>query len=189
VRLFVAAEIGERVARRIGALIDDLRARVAASASRAKVTWVAVDRLHVTVRFIGEVDDTRVEAFRSALRHPLSGTAFELSFAGVGSFPKSGSPRVIWVGLADGADALAAFERQITQRLVDLGIAEESRPYKPHLTLARVREPSGLNSGPLLDGMRDLRLGTAHIDAITLFQSRLSPKGPTYTPLERIPFA
>jgi 2'-5' RNA ligase len=187
--LFVAAEIGTRLAHKVGSVVDELRARVEASAPKAKVTWVAVDRLHVTVRFIGQVDDDRVEAFRRSLRRPLSGKAFDLSCGGVGSFPKGGSPRVLWVALADGTDALGAVERQISARLLDLGIAEESRPYTPHLTLARVREPAGLKSASLLEGLRDVRIGKTHIDAITLFESKLSPKGPTYVPLERIPFA
>ena len=188
-RLFVAAEIGERVSRRIGTLIDDLRARAAASAPRAKVTWVPVDRLHLTVRFIGEVDDARVELLRAALRPPLAVRRFDVRLAGVGAFPKGGSPRVLWVGVADGVAPMTQLEREVSARLAAMAIPEESRSYRPHLTLARVREAAGLRAATLLDGLAEEPLGTAHIDAITLFQSRLSPKGPTYVPLDRIPLA
>ena len=70
-----------------------------------------------------------------------------------------------------------------------MGVPEESRPYSPHLTIARVREPAGLKAAMLLEGLVDVPFGVAHIDAITLFQSRLSPKGPRYIPLERISLA
>jgi 2'-5' RNA ligase len=189
VRLFVAAEIGERLASRIGVLMDDVRARVAASAPHAKVTWVAVDRLHLTIRFIGEIEEGRVDVLRAAVRPPLPIEPFDLSLAGVGSFPKGGTPRVLWVGVADGVAALTSIERDVSGRLARIGIDDEERPYRPHLTLARVRDAAGLRSSTLLAGLADLPVGTARIDAITLFQSRLSPKGPTYVPLERIPFA
>ena len=97
------------------------------------------------------------------------------------------TPRVLWVGVAAGREELLLAEREISCRLVALGIPEEERAYSPHLTLARVREPAGLRSARLLEGLTDKRLGTVRIDAITLFHSTLSPKGPTYTSLLRIP--
>jgi 2'-5' RNA ligase len=90
---------------------------------------------------------------------------------------------VLWAGVASGRDELLAAEREISARLARLGIPKEVRPYSPHLTLARVREPAGLRSARLLDGLTDQSLGTVRVDAITLFHSKLSPKGPTYTPL------
>jgi 2'-5' RNA ligase len=94
---------------------------------------------------------------------------------------------VLWVGVTGGREPLLAIEREITSRLTPLGIEEEERAYSPHLTLARVREPAGLRTARLLEGLTESEVGTTHIDAITLFQSKLSPKGPTYTPLLRIP--
>ena len=186
-RLFVAVEIGEALAARAAELSHELQRRTAGAAPRAKVTWVPADRLHLTVRFIGEIDDARAAAVGTALEPPLNVAPFDLTLAGAGAFPKSGSPRVLWVGVASGREELVAAEREISARLARLGIPEEERPYSPHLTLARVREPAGLRSARLLDGLTDQSLGTVHVDAITLFHSKLSPKGPTYTPLVRIP--
>jgi len=93
---------------------------------------------------------------------------------------------VLWVGVVAGREELLLAEREISSRLATLGIPEEERAYSPHLTLARVREPAGLRSARLLEGLTDNRLGTVRIDAITLFHSKLSSKGPTYTPLLRI---
>ena len=173
----MAAEIGEAVAVRAAELSRELQRRAADAAPSAKVTWIPADRLHLTVRFIGEVDDVRAAAIREAL---------EATLAGAGAFPTGGAPRVLWAGVATGRDELLLAEREITLRLASIGVPADQRAYSPHLTLARVREPAGLRSPRLLDGLTDTTLGTVRIDAITLFHSKLSPKGPTYTPLLRI---
>ena len=182
-RLFVAVEIGETLARRAAKLAEELERRATAAARRAKVTWIPADRMHLTIRFIGEVDDGQAVMVRRALEEPLAVMPFSLTLRGAGTFPKSGTPRVVWLGVTEGREQLLQVEREITARLTPLGIPEEDRPYSPHLTVARVREPAGLKSAGLLDDLTDHRIGTTHIDAITLFQSKLSPKGPTYTPL------
>ncbi len=184
-RLFVAAEIGERLADRAVELIRELQKRTADAAPRARLTWLAVNRLHITIRFIGEVDDVRAAAIVAALQPPLDVPPFDLTLAGVGVFPKSGPPRVVWTGIEQGRDDLIALERELSSRLTTLAKAPEGRPYSPHLTLARVREAAGLRPASLLEGLEDRSLGTTRIDATTLFQSRLSPKGPTYVPLSR----
>ena len=184
-RLFVAVEIGERLAKRAATLTEELERRATTAARRAKVTWIPADRMHLTIRFIGEVDDGKASMVRQVLEEPLAVAPFRLTLCGVGTFPKSGTPRVVWLGVTEGGEQLRRVEREITARLTPLGIPEEHRAYSPHLTLARVRDPAGLKSTRLVDGLTDRRIGTTHIDTITLFQSKLSPKGPTYTPLLR----
>ncbi len=171
---------------RAATLSRELQRRAAAAAPRAKITWIPADRLHLTVRFIGEVDERRATAIGEVLSTPVEVKPFNLTLCGAGAFPLRGTPRVVWVGVTDGREDLLAVERAVTSRLTPLGIPEEERAYRPHLTLARVREPAGLRSGSLLEGLTDQHLGTVRIDAITLFQSKLSPKGPSYTPLLRI---
>jgi 2'-5' RNA ligase len=185
--LFVAAEIGEALAAQVEDLSDELQKRTAKAAPRAKVTWIPSQRMHLTIRFIGEVDGTRAAAIRTALEPPIEVAPFELTLAGAGMFPKSGTPRVVWVGVARGREELLAAEREISARLIRIGVPGEERPYSPHLTLARVREPAGLRSARLLEGLTETTIGTVQVDAITLFQSKLSPKGPTYLALLRIP--
>jgi 2'-5' RNA ligase len=183
VRLFVAVEIGETLARRAAKLTEELERRATVAAKRAKVTWIPADRMHLTIRFLGEVDDGQASMVREVFEEPLAVMPFSLTLCGAGTFPKSGTPRVVWLGVTQGREQLLEVEREITARLTPLGIPEEDRAYSPHLTVARVRDPAGLKSARLLDGLTDRRIGTTHIDAITLFQSKLSPKGPTYTPL------
>lgn len=186
-RLFVGADVGERVAAAAGTLIEDLQGKAGTLAPRARVTWIPAERLHLTVRFIGHVDDERYRAIARALEPPLAVPAFDLAFAGIGAFPASGPPRVIWAGVSKGLEALQALEREVTARLEATGIAPEDRAYSPHLTLARVREAAGLKTAALLDGVRDRALGAARVEAITLFESRLSPKGPAYVALQKTP--
>lgn len=185
-RLFTAIELADAVRARVAANISALRARVEQSAPHARLTWITEERLHLTVRFIGEVEPPLAERIISALRPPLPLPPFTLGFGPLGAFPPKGAPRVIWIGIADGRDAVIRVESAIGERLLGLRIPKEDRPYSPHLTLARVREPAGLRASSLFEELSP-DPGQTFVDAITLFQSKLSPKGPTYTVLERTP--
>ena len=184
-RLFVAVEIDAAVARVIDECSAALKRDALSHAPRARITWVPSERLHLTIRFIGEVDDDRVDTIADALKPALTTKAFDLACEGAGAFPASGHPRVLWIGIAGGVESLAALEREVSGRLTSCGIPRETRQYRPHLTLARVRDATGLRSGPLMEGCATRRFGTSHVDAITLFQSRLSPQGPTYVAIQR----
>jgi len=183
-RLFVAVEMNESVAEAARDTIDDLRARATRLAPRARVTWSAPDRIHITVKFIGEADETSTQAIRSALGPTIDAPVFDLAVEGVGAFPPKGPPRVFWAGLTDGRDGLLEVERVVSERLKSL-VPAEDRPYAPHLTLARVKEPAGLARATLFEGLTTRQFGSVHVDAITLFESRLSPKGATHVPLQR----
>jgi 2'-5' RNA ligase len=185
VRLFVAVEIEAAAARQVAAMQDELRRRAAALAPSSRITWVPPERLHLTVRFIGEVDEPRAATLAAALQPPLSIEPFDLAVSGVGAFPGSGLVRVVWVGLSGAIDALHAVEHEVSARLAECGVPREDRAYRPHLTLARVREAGGLRAKPLLEGFETRQFGRSRVDAITLFQSRLSPKGPTYVVLQQ----
>ena len=184
-RLFVAIEIEAAVAHEIAALEEELRRRVAALAPRSRITWVPAERLHLTVRFIGEVDERRAAELAQALQPVLSTEPFDLIVSGVGAFPGSGPARVMWVGLAGGLEALQAVEQEVSARLAQFGVPREDRAYRPHLTLARVRDAGGLRAKPLIEGFERREFGRSRVEAITLFLSRLSPKGPTYVALQR----
>jgi 2'-5' RNA ligase len=185
-RLFVAIELAPGVVAAALALIDRLRAKAVRLAPQSRMTWVTADRLHVTVRFIGHVDDQKANAITDALGSARSVAPFDLTLAGTGAFPPTGRPRVVWAGLTVGRDRLLAAERTVSERLALAGVAPENRRYNPHLTLARVRDAAGLRAASLLDGVSELVLGVTPVVAITLFDSRLSPKGPTYVALQRV---
>jgi RNA 2',3'-cyclic 3'-phosphodiesterase len=184
-RLFVGVAIDPAVAAAAAALSDELRRRVERQAPRARLTWIPAERLHLTVRFIGSADVRLATAVTSAMAPPIAVAPFALSLGGVGAFPRTGKPRVLWADIVAGVDALHTVEREVTVRLDQVGIAPEPRPYNPHLTLARVRDPSGLKQQPLFAGLEGTALGTTHVRAITLYESRLSPTGPAYQPLQQ----
>ena len=187
-RLFVGVPLDEALARDLGQVAAELRQRVDRHAPRAKLTWVAPERLHFTVRFIGEADERLAAGIRAALAPPLGIAPFDLEVADPGAFPERGKPRVLWVGVGAGHDAMVQVEREVTARLTPCGIPPEDRPYSPHLTLARVREPAGLRARDVIEGLTG-SIGTQRVAAITLFQSRLSPQGPTYVALQQTPLA
>ena len=145
---------------------------------------MAVDRLHVTVRFIGGAGETEPQRIASSPAPVFRAATFDVAFQGAGTFPDRGAPRVFWAGVGAGTEQLMSIEREVTARLVACGIDPEERDYRPHVTLARVREHAGLRGRELLDGLADRSFGVSTVDAITLFQSRPSSRGSVYVPLQ-----
>src|SRR3954468_17214907 len=184
-RLFIAVELPASVAAAATAASDALRERVRQRATHARLSWVAPDRMHLTVRFLGEMNPNRGTTIAEALAAPLDSNPFPLTLGGAGAFPVRGAPRAVWLAINDGRSALNAVEEAVSSRLDAVGVARESRPFNPHLTLARVRDPSGLQGGGWLQGLAPPPHGAGVVDAITLFESRLSSTGPTYTVLQR----
>jgi 2'-5' RNA ligase len=187
VRLFVAVELDAGVAQKLAEFSDELRRRAMSLAPGARMTWVGPGQLHVTVRFIGEADAAQAAAIAAALQPELPVKTFDMIVEGAGAFPPTGAPRVLWAGITGGAGELSALEQEVSERLGACGVEREDRPYRPHLTLARVRDASGLRSKPLFEKLAGRGFGTTPVEAITLFQSRTSPQGATHMPLQRTP--
>jgi 2'-5' RNA ligase len=188
-RLFVAVDIDDRTRGGVARAIDALRTAMEAAQSSARVSWVAPDRLHLTLQFIGQVSEDTAAAIEARLGPPFDLPAFEMRLGSVGTFPTGGRPRVVWLGLDRGADALAALHEEVQRRLADVPFRRESRAFSPHLTLARFK-----HGGTRVDVERISRValrpaGGCTIDHVTLYQSRLSPRGPTYTALLVTPLA
>src|SRR5688500_1699620 len=114
-RLFIAAEIEPHVRAAATALIDILKERASRFAPHARITWVPGDRLHITVRFIGSVDDAVAARIVGALEPPIALAPFDIEVAGTGTFPGRGAPRVIWTGIEAGRASLAAVEREVSE--------------------------------------------------------------------------
>src|ERR1041385_777033 len=128
-RLFIALDIPAEI--RAGLISYMERARLLAPEAR----WARVEGLHVTLKFIGHVDDAAVEKIKSALR-PIKAMPFEMKFAGVGFFPHPNAGRVFWAGVDSGSN-LPRLASIVDAAMERLGIARETKPYHPHLTLAR----------------------------------------------------
>jgi 2'-5' RNA ligase len=147
---------------------------------------VRTEGLHLTLHFFGEVDEGSVRRLAGLWRDPdLRGPALPVAFGGLGRFPERGSPRVIWIGIGDGAGPVCDFQRALESRITGLGFREDPKGFSPHVTLAR----AGMPAPPpeLLDGFAAPRLDFAFGECV-LFQSILGPHGPTYVPLSAMTF-
>jgi len=175
-------------------LPDEVRAALAAEVQRLQrvardVAWVAPDNLHVTLKFLGEVEPGRVEAVGAALG-PVAKTtaAFDVEVLGLGAFPSPTRPRVVWAGLGAGAAPLAALAGRVDAALATAAFAPETRPFAGHVTLGRVREPQRApRLAAALDAGASRRFGLVAVDRIALVRSDLSPRGARYTVLETWP--
>ena len=136
--------------------------------------------------FIGDVDEEKATEIGGALGPALERPPFTIALGHVGAFPGRGAPRALRLTLVTDSEALVGLEEAVSARLEQAGIPRESRPFNPHVTLARVREPAGLRGPDLLAGLPAPPHAGGRIDAITLFASRLSSQGPTYTALRRL---
>ena len=131
-RLFTAIDIDADVRKELAALLERLR-------PLAKLSWTTADRMHVTTKFIGEWPEERLEEMKHTLQSVGSPGAFEIEIRGLGWFPNSRRPRVLWAGVHGGAP-LHDLARATEEAVYRLGVQREERPYSPHLTLARIRE-------------------------------------------------
>ena len=185
-RLFVAVNFPDNIKKNLGSIIRELR-RLPSDAK-----WVEEENLHLTVRFLGNVAEDRVPAIVNALSRSVAGIVpFRLEPDGVGVFPSVKRPRVLWAGLSGETAVLARLHRQVSGELGRLGFKPENRKFLPHFTLARVRSP--LRFSDVMEKAEKLvqqhgKFGPAKIASIELMLSELSPKGPKYSVLARIPF-
>ena len=181
-RLFIAIDL-DAAAR---AAIAATQKRVAASLadSTSKVTWVAPDRIHLTLVFLGEVDEARVPALVESIGRDVDRAPFEISLEKVGVFPPRGAPRVVWVGVA-ADERLQALHDVVAERVAAQAIALESRPFHPHLTLGRFKTSRSSDRRRVMDVTEPARIARVTVVGATLYHSRLSSAGPTYTPLAR----
>ena len=191
-RLCVGVELEDRVKAAAGDVAERLRQRLQRAAPALSARWIATENLHITLWFIGEVADPRAESIAGALRErPFATPTFDLALARCGAFPPSGPPRVLWIGTNRGAEEMAALYEELGQRLGPLGFLPEKRGYTAHLTIARVKDAGRGTTRDVRQILADLPADCGHsrISAVTLFRSRLSPKGAAYEPLLRVPLS
>ncbi len=184
IRLFVALELPASVRAALGALAARLRA-----ASGNGVRWTDPNGIHLTLKFIGEIEAARLEAVRGALAGVRGAQPIDAAFRGIGWFPNVRHPRVFWAGVEAGAGP-AALAAELERALEPLGIAREEREFRPHLTLARIKSEAGLDGlRREVESLGTPEFGRAAYSEFDLMQSVLSPKGAVYTRLERFAFA
>jgi 2'-5' RNA ligase len=157
--------------------------------SGADVKWVPVGNIHITMKFFGNITDKQVADISDAVTPIATGQApFALTVTDAGAFPTPKSPRVVWLGVGGDLEAMRDFHRRLEAALAALGFPPEDRPFSPHLTLGRVKSPTGRPA--LTRSLVNLPPPPAapfQVSEIVLFRSNLSPQGATYLPLKVIP--
>jgi len=171
-------------------LSDELRSTLAQIQSHleysgAGVKWTEKENIHLTLKFLAEIDEKKLEQIKNILDEigKLS-KSFEISIKDIGAFPNIDYPRVIWVGLDKGSLDAKTLAEKIDEELSKIGLEKGSRPFAAHLTIGRARSPK--NKDALCEKIKDLQLTTYSlqlISSITLYKSTLTPKGPIYTKL------
>lgn len=178
-RVFIALDIADSIRQSITEYVN--RVRVFAPEAR----WAKPESLHVTLKFIGEASDARVQEIKNALS-TLEAVPFAIKFEDVGFFPNPKSPRVFWVGMSAG-EALPQLAATVDAALVKAGFAAEEKAYRPHLTLARAGSGRGAQHQlqPLVHAEAPPQFGTMMAREFWLYRSELQRGGSRYTKLER----
>lgn len=162
-----------------------IRARLlAAMGGISGARWQTDDQLHLTLRFIGEVDRHQASDVVAALGG-VHARRFAIALNGIGHFDRRGQPDAVWAGVAP-HEPLHRLHKKVDQAIARIGIPPEQRAYLPHITLARLRRGSG-PVGNLLEQSGGLTSAPFEVDHFALFESRLTPDGAVYSIVERYP--
>ena len=182
IRSFLAIELPEAILRKIAEVQKELKL------SHADVRWVNPENIHLTLKFFGNIDESRIDPIVKSLEGPIQTTPpFFLSIHGMGSFPHFKNPRVIWMGLLEGKEVLAALQKGMDAELKKIGFEPEERDFHPHLTLGRAKSNRGRDE--LVGRMEKYReevFGNFRVERVILFRSDLKPSGPIYTLLREL---
>jgi len=184
-RLFYAVPIPQPAIDRIAEVVSTIRAEGVPGGGR-DVRWVRLEGLHLTLRFLGPTLDDRIDAATQALRGATEGrSAFDISIGGGGTFPPHGRPRALWLDIRDGEEGLVGLAGEIDRELTHAGWVLDSKPFRPHLTLARSDGvPAGAAIGARLIELADDLEVRFRADHVGLYES-LTGGGPArYEPLE-----
>jgi len=179
IRAFIAIELTGQAHGELAFLQSELRK------SGADVKWVEPSNIHLTLRFLGDLEPEKAEELKKILSGVAAGSKpFELTIKDVGAFPDLASPRVIWAGVGLGAAESARIAEAIETKLQALGIPKEERRFHPHLTLGRVRSRKNCEKlCGMIEAIKFEAGSKIRVDHLTLFRSQLTPQGSVYTPL------
>jgi len=181
-RAFVAVEMSEDIRGAVATLVEELRRY------GGPVKWVEPRNLHLTLKFLGSVPEESVGRVAEIVGECVQGLGpFVLEVAGTGGFPNLKRPRVLFVNAEDSSGTARELARRLNDRMVEVGVDREERPFRTHVTIGRVRRPQPL--GVLTDrlaGAAERRFGSMRVEEVVLMESRLRPAGPEYRPVEHV---
>lgn len=182
-RSFIAIEISSEVRSRARQLITRL------SGTEAKVTWVKPHLLHLTLKFLGDVDLLDIPPVSAAVTEAVADLPpFEIEVRGAGAFPNAARPRTIWLGVNQGQGEMVELHDRVEHALSGMGFRRELRRFRPHLTIGRVRGAQAIGElGELVSQHADFSGGISSVDELVVMSSELEREGPVYEPLAIAP--
>lgn len=174
-RTFLAVEIPEQVRRKVDRFINEEKK------NRLPIKWIKIDNLHITLKFLGEIDEKKQQEILSVLEDiSESKPSFQMDLEGVGCFPHLKNPRVLWIAVQQGNEVLTDIANELEEGLSPFGFKTEKR-FHGHLTIGRVKKFCKVDD--IL--ARSFKSEVFSACAITLFKSTLTPQGPIYETLEK----
>ena len=185
-RVFIALSIPSTAKSVLGKVVQDLMAQVSNG-----VRWVGLDGMHLTLKFLGNIDSVQVGDIVEAMGQASQNTTpFPMLLSGLGMFPNEKRPRVIWAGLQGDLDSLGKLQARIEDEVSRLGFSREKRPFSPHLTLGRVREKTGSDIRQRISAaVSACSISSAEswqVESVRLVQSQLTLGGAAYTDLASV---
>jgi 2'-5' RNA ligase len=181
-RVFCAVALPPGVRASAAAHIEELRSAV----PDARASWDSAEKFHITVKFLGEVEAGRVASLSlAASRAAACAQPFALAIEGAGAFPSKGLPRVLWLGVTDSSGGLARLQSSLEDASAEEGFPREKRPFHPHLTIARLRQPQGARRLAVLHQERGFAPAPFHVEELIVIRSEPGPGGSRYTEISR----
>ena len=183
IRTFIAVDVSSAIRNAASRIINRL------SVDTVDFNWVEKDNLHVTLNFLGDVEETEVPGVCRLVSDTVAEFgSFELSVKGLGCFPKPEKPRVMWMGIESGGEELTSLNERLSTALETMRFPRERNDYRPHLTLGRIRRGGRWNPSLTLavEKGQDLVGGTMVVNEVVVYSSYLDRTGPTYTAMSRI---
>ena len=186
IRSFLAFELPADIKKTVKKVLGEVRQ------SDLNARWVKAENIHLTVVFLGNVNTAEVESIGEKVRGVCRGYGtFDIALKGIGCFPNSRRPRVLWLGLDGDIKRMSHLRDALQGSLRDFGIKEEKRPFRPHLTLGRFRSPLKKSSDleVVLSNYGEVESQVESLGELYLFKSDLKPGGAVYTKLKSFPLS
>ncbi|HYA03647.1 MAG TPA: RNA 2',3'-cyclic phosphodiesterase [Syntrophobacteria bacterium] len=185
IRSFIAIELPDEIRQALSQVQRHLKGSVTG------VRWVQPEGIHLTLKFLGSILAEQVAAIAAAVGEVVRGEPpLALAMSGLGAFPNARRPRVIWVGIVGEVERLGRLQTRLESALEPLGLAREERPFRPHLTLGRVRDPR--RPPDLTRALEEITVSASSpfdVREILVYKSDLRPTGAIYTKLQHLPLA
>jgi 2'-5' RNA ligase len=181
IRTFIAVELPQDTRMAVDRLTSAFRGE------GKDIRWVNAQNLHITLRFLGDIDEAAVPGLAESIRSNLDGFGrFQISLSGLGVFPNFRRPRVIWVGTGSGVNRLGDLAALVEKACIASEFGRADKPFNSHITIGRVKFPKGIDNILRKVEAASFENGPFEVGKVVIFKSDLSPAGPKYTPLEVI---